>query len=195
VGSFLRRTKATRNVPLVFVEGAPDKVARVRDLLPDATFTTWKRVGPAIRKAIDRPPAAPAVPSSAMAGYSGTPLPKKLGIRPGATVALLDAPDGFEKTLGALPEGVSLRHDLRAASDPTILFVRSRRDLARGLDRAAKKVNGGKLWIAWPKKTSGVETDVSERHVRADGIARGLVDYKIAAIDATWSGLLFARKR
>jgi hypothetical protein len=130
--------------------------------------------------------------SAAAAGYSGTPLPKKLGIRTGARVALLRAPEGFEKTLGELPPDVSIRRRARGPLDVIVAFVRTRSQLERGLARwcAALDPAGG-LWIAWPKKSSGVTTDVSEGSVRDAGLATGLVDNKVCAIDETWSGLRF----
>jgi hypothetical protein len=134
---------------------------------------------------------------SAPAGYSGTPLPKKLGIKEGTPVLLFGAPAGFERTLGDLPAGARLRRVARAAGQApglTIWFVGSLRDLRKGMQARAAGTGPGGLWICWPKKASGVVTDVSENDVRAAGLARGLVDYKIAAIDATWSGLKFARR-
>jgi hypothetical protein len=132
-----------------------------------------------------------------MSGYSGTPLPKKLGIGPEAVVALLQAPDGFERTLGALPPGVRFVKALRGPTDLILLFARSQADLARRLDAAARAVAGGDgmMWIAWPKKTSSMAGDLSEREVRAMGLATGLVDFKICAIDDDWSGLKFSRRR
>jgi len=138
----------------------------------------------------------PATPSSPPAGYSGTPLPKKLGIKPGSRVALLGAPPGFEKTLGALPEGAILRRDARSISGVVVLFARSQRDLARRFPSAVRALaDPGALWIAWPKKASGVASDLGEAEVREFGLAAGLVDYKVAAIDATWSGHCFARRK
>jgi len=103
----------------------------------------------------------PATPSSPPAGYSGTPLPKKLGIKPGSRVALLGAPPGFEKTLGALPEGAILRRDARSISGVVVLFARSQRDLARRFPSAVRALaDPGALWIAWPKKASKIETDL-----------------------------------
>lgn len=131
------------------------------------------------------------------AGYSGTPVPRKLGIRPGSTVALLGAPPGFvDAKLGPLPNGVVVRHDSRRAFRVGLLFARSRADL-RGRFASAARAMGDPcaLWIAWPKKASGVVTDLDETVVRELGLAAGLVDYKVAAIDATWSGLCFARRR
>ena len=194
VAAALRERKATRNVPIVFVDGAPEKIERIRALLPDATYTDWKHFRGALRTALRRPPAAPVVPGP-MAGYSGTPLPRKLGIKPGAVVALRRAPAGFEKTLGRLPEGARVTRTARRA-DRTLLFVRSRAELARRLPGAARALEAGQgLWIAWPKQASGMKSGLSERHVRERGLALGIVDYKICAIDETWSGLLFAKRR
>ena len=194
VAAALRERKATRTVPIVFVDGAPEKIDRIRALLPDAVYTDWKRLRGALRSALRRPPAAPVVPGP-MAGYSGTPLPKKLGIKPGSVVALRGAPAGFEKTLGRLPEGVRVTRTARRA-DRTLLFVRSQAELARRLPGAARALEAGQgLWIVWPKQASGTKSDLSERHVRERGLALGIVDYKICAIDETWSGLLFAKRR
>lgn len=139
------------------------------------------------------PPAvAPRVP----AGYSGTPLPKKLGIKAGQTVLLLGAPDGFESTLGSLPEDVRLVSRSARPVELVILFAKSRADLAKCFPASVKAMaEGGGLWISWPKKASGVLTDLTENDVRGTGLKSGLVDYKICAIDETWSGLKFARRR
>jgi hypothetical protein len=127
------------------------------------------------------------------AGYSGTPLPKKLGIRPNHRVALLRAPDGFEQhTLGELPPGVSVRARARGPLDVIVAFVRTGAELERGLETWPKALDpAGGLWIAWPKRSSGVTTDLSDGLVREAGLATGLVDNKVCALDATWSGLRF----
>ncbi|MCB9896470.1 MAG: DUF3052 domain-containing protein [Planctomycetes bacterium] len=130
-----------------------------------------------------------------LAGYSGTPLPKKLGIKPGARVGLLGAPDDFERTLGSLPPDVSLVRRPRGACDLLLWFVTRHADLARGVTSLAQRTGRDGVWICWPKKASGVATDVTQDAVRALGLAHGLVDYKIAAIDATWSGLKFAVRK
>ena len=128
-------------------------------------------------------------------GYSGTPLPKKLGIREGFTVATLRSPDDFEQTLGDLPANVTIRRQMRGRLDLVIWFVRSQKELDGRIERIAGATPRGGIWICWPKKSSGVSTDVGEGDVRSAGLAHGLVDYKIAAIDATWSGLKFARRK
>jgi hypothetical protein len=194
VGAFLRTDAVLRRVPLVFVGGAADKVARVRHLLPDATYTTWERIDEDLAAALAAPPDRPVVPPSNLAGYSGTPLPRKLGVKPGGRVMLVDAPADFEVTLGELPDDASVGRDGDGPRDLTVWFVRSRAALDEGLGRQRDLAPGG-LWIAWPKKASGFPTDLSESAVRTAGLAAGLVDHKICAIDATWSGLRFARRR
>lgn len=132
-----------------------------------------------------------------MAGYSGTPLARKLGIKAGHRVALLDAPADFHAGLDA-PEGVSLERSLggKKPFDVIVLFAMAERDLAQRFAPTAKRLqpNGG-LWVAWPKKASGVATDVTENAVRGVGLAAGLVDNKVCAVDAAWSGLRFVVRR
>ncbi len=195
LGVALRRSKSTRCVPLVFVGGARAKVASVGQHLPDAAYGDWRGIRSTLRRAIAHPPTDPVTPASALAAYSGTPLPKKLGIKPDSVVALVGAPEGFEELLGELPEGVTLRPRAQGRCDLIVWFAASRRELERRVARLGSVAGAGGLWIAWPKKASGVVTDLSERVVREAGLAAGLVDYKIAAIDETWSGLRFARRK
>lgn len=195
VGVSIRHTKATRHVPVVFVEGEPEKVERVRAVLPDATFTSWPRIRSALRAAIAKPPATPVVPASNLAGYSGTPLPKKLGIKPGSRVALLGAPEDFEATLGTLPERAMVTRQFRGTVDLAIWFVRSERDYRKDIARMALATPRDGLWIAWPKQASGLATDVTQPLVREVALANGIVDYKVCAIDETWSGLRFAKRK
>lgn len=133
------------------------------------------------------------------AGYSGTPLPRKLEIKEGARVALVGAPSDFAKSLGALPKGAKVRRGLgKGPRDLTIWFVTSRRQLEGDLRRHAPPREGdrpGHLWIAWPKKSSGMATDLTEDILREIILPFGLVDRKVCAIDQTWSGLLFSWRR
>jgi hypothetical protein len=126
------------------------------------------------------------------AGYSGTPLPRKLGIREGSRLLLVDAPVDFAATLGDLPPGVELVEAGAGAVDVAILFALDEPTVrARFADLAASLQPAGGLWIAWPKRSSGVATELDENVVREIGLADGLVDNKVCAIDATWSGLRF----
>jgi hypothetical protein len=126
-----------------------------------------------------------------MAGYSGTPLPQKLGIKPGSRLALAEAPAGFAGSM-ALPEGVKSSDAVRAKGpfDVIVAFVKSRKDFEQRFPVLKQKLdpNGG-LWIAWPKKASKIATDMTEDVVRAVGLPGGLVDNKVCAIDEVWSGL------
>jgi hypothetical protein len=121
---------------------------------------------------------------------------KKLGISENHDIALLGAPDGFDATLGALPPGVRIRSQARGGSDIILLFVGSRSELRRRFPAAEKILReGGRLWIVWPKKASGVESDLTQQVVREFGLGSGLVDFKVSSIDTTWSGLCFTRRR
>ena len=195
VGVAVRQTRATRGIPLVFVDGDPAKVERVRQLLPDAVYTDWPDIQPALHQAIASPLSNPVVPESGLAGYSGTPLPRKLGIKAGYAVATPGAPDDFQATLGALPDDVVLRGRVQGRCDLIVWFVGSQRQLRQRVKRYGRRAGPGGLWICWPKKASGVKSDLSERVVRETGLANGLVDYKIASIDQTWSGLRFTRRK
>jgi hypothetical protein len=123
-----------------------------------------------------------------MAGYSGTPLPKKLGIKPNHRLALVAAPKGFARTLGSLPDGVHLCTS--GTFDVAVAFYERARDLERDLAKLKARMDpAAGLWIAWPKKASGVESDITEDVVRRFALAVKLVDNKVCAIDDIWSGL------
>jgi hypothetical protein len=125
-----------------------------------------------------------------MAGYSGTPLPKKLGIKEGSRVALVNAPDGFDATLGKLPAGVHLARKPGTSHDVIVVFVKQRAALEKALTKLENAIfPAGAIWTAWPKKASKVPTDITEDVVREVCLPRGLVDVKVCAIDDTWSGL------
>ena len=142
-----------------------------------------------------RPSAKAKAAEASAAGYSGTPLPKKLEIKANTRVATVGAPSDFPVRLGTLPEGAVLRRGLLGPRDLTIWFVTSRRQLEGDFHKVAPLKGEGSLWIAWPKKTSGVKSDLTEDILRAVILPHGLVDRKVCAIDATWSGLrLVVRK-
>lgn len=191
----LRKTVATRAIPIVFVGGEQQKVEKVRELLPDAAYSRWDDVLVAIPRAINDPPQDPLIPGSTMAGYSGTPLPKKLGIRAGSKVALLDAPQDFIARLEKLPADVQFFHAPNQECDVTLWFTLSLEHIRIGLPELAGIAGKGKFWILWPKKGSSMQTDLTQAVVRKAGLDAGLVDYKIAAIDRTWSGLCFTTRK
>jgi hypothetical protein len=122
-----------------------------------------------------------------MAGYSGTPLPKKLGIAEGSAVALVGAPPGV---IGELPSGVTVKRQARGKADVVVAFFTDRGDLERRIEALSRMIfPAGGLWVAWPKRASGLPTTVDENVVRAVALPLGLVDNKVCAIDPTWSGL------
>ncbi len=126
-----------------------------------------------------------------MAGYSATPLVKKLGIKENSNAAFVNAPAGFVNELD-LPKGLTINARTSQPRDFILLFVKSKRELETKFSlQAAKLTPAGMLWISWPKKASGVVTDLNENIVRDIGLANGLVDVKVCAVDDVWSGLKF----
>jgi len=127
-----------------------------------------------------------------MAGYSGTPLVRKLGIRPGHRIALRAAPDGLSSVLTPLPEDVVIGRGARGATDIILQFAEWRRLLAKDFGRAQLLLHpAGALWVCWPKKAAKRPTDLTDAIVRAVGLEHGLVDVKVCAVDEIWSGLKF----
>ena len=130
-----------------------------------------------------------------MAGYSGTPLPKKLGLNENQRIALVNAPAGFEKTLGVLPKDAEIVKRLSSPLDLVVIFVDRERQLSKQFSSIASKLApNGMIWVAWPKKSSGVPTDLTFDPVQRIGLDSGLVDVKICAIDEIWSGLKFVTR-
>ena len=195
VGVNIRKYKATRHVPLLFVEGEAQKVERIQALLPDAVYTTWENIADALEAAIAHPPAEPVVPASVMDAYAGTPLRDKLGVKAGTVLCLAGAPEGFESTLGDLPPRATVHRSSKEDPDLTLWFTTSREELEGGIAAMAERAEKGGLWIVWPKKSSGVESDLSQTVVRRVAMAAGLVDFKVCSVDQTWSGLRFTRKK
>lgn len=130
-----------------------------------------------------------------MAGYSGKPLVEKLGIKPGSKIAIVRAPRGYDRTLGKLPSDVSRASSVRGPLDFVQFFTTEKRELEGQFGTLARALTpAGMLWISWPKKASGVPTDLTEDAIRRVGLAHGLVDVKVAAVDDVWSGLKFVRR-
>ena len=131
-----------------------------------------------------------------MAGYSGTPLPQKLGIKPGMIVLAIDAPENYRKLLGQIPSGVNFATRPVGNTRFVHLFVTRRSELAQQLSILRHKIaEDAAVWVSWPKKSSGVATDITEGVIRAVSLPLGFVDIKVCAVDDTWSGLkLMIRK-
>jgi hypothetical protein len=192
----LRQSKTTRHLPIVFAGGVQEKVARIRQELPDAFFTDWKNAAAALKRATKNAPADPVQPISHMERYAGTSLVKKLGFKLKMKVALLGPPDAFEGTLGELPEGVELQTKVTRQTELVLWFVRSRLELESEMEYlSARLPEGSSVWIIHPKQASRYKVDFNQNDVRVAGLAADLVDYKVCAVDADWSGLKFARKK
>jgi hypothetical protein len=187
MGIHLRRRPATRHTPQVFAGGEPEKVERVRAILPDARYSDWDGLATQLRTAIERPPENPVVPD-AMAPYAGATLEKKLGLTGSATLRLIGAPKELAKKVEAARQ-------TDGAAELVMLFVRTPTELDEELTGAMDSVaEGGSLWIAWPKGGKGARGDVTQLLVRERGMAAGWVDYKVASLDETWSALRFCRR-
>ena len=191
VAHSVRMTKATRQIPLVFVDGEPEKVERTRQFVPDATFTTWGRIKTALPKAIRNPVANPQVPDHRR---WGTPLSTKLGIKDGFKVALLGSPKGFATNLQPLPARVTFtaRPD---AADLYLCFARTARELQAHLMAVTAAATRQTMWLVWPKKASKVKSELDGNGVRLTGLGAGWVDFKVCSVDDTWSGLAFKRRK
>ena len=189
----IRHSKATRFIPLVFVEGDSQKVRRIQELLPDAVYTDWDSIPGSLNEAIAHPLPAPVAPKSLFDAYAGQTLPKKLGIRPGMAVLLVRAPQNITQLLGELPENVAVNEGEELPGDLILWFMRSSQELERDFEAISRRQDFRFVWIAWPKKASGIQTDLNQQRVREIGLRSGLVDFKICSIDQTWSGLCFTR--
>jgi hypothetical protein len=194
IGGHFRRAKATRKVPILFIGGDAERVKTARKVIPDAEFAVWDEIRVAMKRAIKNAPRNPIVPST-MASYSTSALPKKLGIRDNFSVVLINPPNRFERKLDPLPAYTKIVDDAKDAN-VAILFALSIDELTRDFPQLSNALpEKAALWIAWPKKASGVKTDLDGNNVREFGLHAGWVDYKVCAIDETWSGLCFARRR
>jgi len=131
-----------------------------------------------------------------MAGYSGTPLLQKLGIKPCLAVVTINSPTNYRRLLGTIPEGVTFSDRLRSDSSFVHVFIQKRSELEQRLSAIRGKIaDTGTVWVSWPKRSSGVPTDVTEDVVRAVALPLGFVDVKVCAIDETWSGLKLMVRR
>jgi CheY-like chemotaxis protein len=192
VAHSVRMTKATRRLPLVFVDGEREKVERTRQFVPDATYTTWGRIKTALPKAIRHPVANPQVPDHRR---WRTPLSTKLGIKEGFKVALLGSPKGFATILQPLPAQVTFTARPDAAADLYLCFARTSHELQAHLMSVHAAANRQTMWLVWPKKAAKVNSELDGNVVRLTGLGAGWVDFKVCSVDDTWSALAFKRRR
>ena len=195
LGLLLRHNKSTRFIPLLFVDGERSKVAQIKKLLPDACYTSWDKICPSLKRAIAHPLKSPVASKSVFDAYAGRPLTQKLGIQADSVLAFVHAPSDFRKKLRTIPSGVTIKARASKGADLTLWFNRSRAEYVQGVNTMAKTIGSGKLWIIWPKQGGPFAADLTEAVVRTNGLAVGLVDYKICSIDEAWSGLLFTRRK
>lgn len=183
VGTFLRGSKSTRLIPLVFVGGIPEKVARVKSALPDARFTTYEKIGPVLEDVLAGGPLREAfVPKP----HAPAPLGKKLGVKE-AGVRLVNGPEGFEKLLPGVVFG--------GPAGLTLWFVESLGEYRSALAGIRERAESGGVWVIWPKTRPGCKPDINGNLVRELALEVGLVDFKICAVDAVWSGMRFAVRK
>ena len=191
VAIWLRNTKATRGVPILFVGGDPLKVAPIRELLPDAAYCEFGEVAAAIRRlAKSARKRDPVTPPGIMARLREKSAAQKLGIEPGAAVAVIEPPRDFPGLLGAVPESVEFTED---HAPVTLWFVHDREGLLDSLRRMRTVAARTRLWLLWRKGSSG--HGLTQNALRETMREVGLVDYKICAVDERWSGMLFTRKK
>jgi CheY-like chemotaxis protein len=189
---YIRGTKSIRHIPIVFVDGEPEKVQKIRELMPDAEYTTLAKVTTAVKRAIAKPPSAPVVPPQMMERTIGRSTAQKMGIVAGSRVALIDAPPDYARVLGELPEGVSLEEDPQEVLPVTVWFVRDPDEYVRALPRKRGLAARSKFWVVWPK---GQRDGVNGNLVREAALQLGLVDYKICSVNEVWTAMVFAVKK
>lgn len=192
IGMALRKSSASRALPLVFAGGVDDKVAVVRATLPDAVYTPWSAIADALAQAFAHPVASPVVPAQ-MPGATHTALSKKLGIRPGMRVLTLHAPAAFAGWLGPLPDGAELVE--KGRGDMVVWFVETAEDLEADIARVARRADGRPLWIAWPKKRPDrAPAELTMKVIMDVGAALGMSQYKVCALSEGWSAMVFRTK-
>lgn len=188
---FFRGSKALRHVPILFVDGEPEKVERIRKLLPDAAYTTASRLRTTLRSAIANPPKSPLLPK-APERWGNRTIAQKLGIGKSARVAVIDPPSGYAQAVGELPEGAEYDEDSTDGCAIALWFVHGVAEFQAALPRMRKLAARSRLWILWRKnKKDGLDGNL----IRRGGIEVGLVDYKICSFSEKWSGMVFAVKK
>jgi CheY-like chemotaxis protein len=194
VAIFIRQSPKTRSVPVVFVDGDAEKLAKTREVLPDCEYTTLAKLPAAIRKAIGNKPAAPVVPRHVFSVESRTSA-QKMGISKGTRVAVIDPPAGYERAIGAVPEGVEFVEEDDPSCPMTLWFVRDPDDFLARLPRMRARAAKSRLWVLWPKGGTTRSGAITQPLIREAAIEMGMVDYKICSVDKTWSGIALTIKK
>jgi hypothetical protein len=192
VAVFLRGSKATRHIPIVFVGGEPEKIEGVRRVLPDAVYTPVARLRGALRTAIANPPENPLKPAQMMERWSSRTTAQKLGIAKNSRVFVIDPPSGYARAIGELPDGACFEEESVGGCAVALWFVHGIAEFQAVLPRMRALAAHSRLWILWRKsKQDGVNGNI----IRAGAIDVGLVDYKICSLNETWSAMVFAVKK
>jgi hypothetical protein len=188
----IRRTGYTRHIPIVFVDGEPERVEAIRRQLPDAEYASRKQLCARIKAACARKIANPVTPPGVMERYASRSKAQKLGIKENSTVALFSPPRDYAAVLGEMPAGVEILEEPEDTHPVTLWFVCDPREYRTGLRRMSTIADRTKLWVVWRKGSTGGLTSNSVREAANEA---GLVDYKICAVGAQWSGMVFARRK
>ena len=186
----IRSDRTIRSIPIVFVDGNPEKVEGIRAGLPDAIFTSRAKLGPALKRA--KPLASPASPP-----FSNRTTAEKLGIREDMRVAVVDPPTGYAKAIGTLPAGAWFEEDSADALPVTLWYVRDPQEYLARLPRMRELAGKSRLWVMYPKRQPGEKTaaEVGLFFLRDAAMEVGLVHRKTCSVDKTWSGMLLVRRR
>ncbi len=190
VAAEIRATKSIRHIPIVFVDGDPDKVDSIRKVLPDAVYTSRARLASALKRV--KPLADPVLAPRIMDRTDRTTA-EKLGIKAGARVALIDPPPDYLRALGTLPKDVSLEEDPDETLPLTLWFVRDPDAYLAGLGAMRRRALTSRIWIIYPKGRQA--SGLTQGLIREAALSIGLVDYKVCSVNDVWTGLLFTRKK
>lgn len=200
----MRGHKLMRRIPILFLDGAPEKVAIVREKLPDAAYCERPRLLTALRKCIKERPENPVVPMQMMERYSSRTTAQKLGVVADSRVAVVDAPRDYARVIGDLPEGAEVEEKssddavtdfLAAECKVTVWFVEEPDAFLAALPKMRRIAPASRLWVAWPKKAARKDSLLNENLIREMALQNGLVDYKVCSVNETWSGLCLALKK
>jgi len=189
---WMRNRKSIRTIPIVFFEGEPEKIEKVKAVLPDAAYATSSSLSRMLKTACKGRTPNPVVPPSAMERFKTKTAAQKLGIVALSTVGVMYAPRDYAAVLGEMPEGVEFFEDPDAPLNVTLWFIRDSEAMLGALRRMRAWAPKTRLWVLWPK---GSSNRFRESSIREMGIENGLVDYKICSVNDQWSGILFARKK
>jgi hypothetical protein len=193
VAAEIRASKSIRQIPIVFVDGDPDKVASIRKDIPDAVYASRASLRSALKRV--KPLLDPVVPPRMMNRTDRTAA-EKLGIKAGARVALIDPPGDYLRALGKLPKDVSLEEDPEEALPLTLWFVREPDTYLAGLAGMRRCARSSRIWIIYPKQQARQRTSgLTQGLIREAALAVGLVDYKVCSVNEVWTGLLFTLKK